>query len=136
MSLCNKNLSPLQRRAMGFFGANLLMTALLSMLTHDWFKPEHLSVFLAYLLAVLPTIPVIGIIVVVSRYLTRETDEFIRMIVVQAILWGLGVTMAVDTFLGGLLIYPTLTQLIPFLNIDLFCVVTGIAVRVQLWRNR
>jgi hypothetical protein len=136
MPLCNKNLSPLQRRTMQLFGAGLGLTAALSMVTHDWFKQEHHSVFLAYVLAVLPTIPVIGIIVVVGRYLTRETDEFIRMIVVQAILWGLGVTMAVDTFLGGLLIYPTLTRLIPFLNIDLFCVVTGIAVRVQLWRNR
>jgi hypothetical protein len=134
--LCNRQLSPLQRRTMGFFGANLGLTAALSMVTHDFFKPDHLSLFLSYLLATITTIPVIGIIAVVSRYLKRENDEFVRMIVVQAILWGLGVVMAVDTFLGGLLIYPSLTKLIPILNIDLFCVVTGVAVRVQLWRNR
>jgi hypothetical protein len=91
---------------------------------------------LTYVLATLAAIPVIGVIAVVGRSLARETDEFIRMMVVQALLWGLGVTFVADTFLGCLFAYPSIYTLIPPLNLDLFVVTAGVAVRVQMWRNR
>jgi hypothetical protein len=134
--LCNKELSPLQRRTMQLFGANLGFTAVLSLATHDLVKDMHPSALFIYLTALLPTIPVVGIVVVVSRYLARETDDFIRMLVVQSLLWGLGITFVLDTYLGGLFSHPQIFRLIPILNIDLFCVSVGIAVRIQLWRNR
>lgn len=136
IQLCNKQLSPLQRRTMALFGANLGLTAVLSLATRDLVKDVHPSALLIYFTALLPTLPVIGIVATVSRYLTRETDDFIRMIVVQALLWGLGITFVVDTYLGGLLAHPQIFRLIPILNIDLFCVSVGVAVRIQLWRNR
>jgi len=136
IQLCNKQLSPLQRRTMALFGANLGLTAVFSLATRDLFQQENPSTLLVYLAAILPTIPVAGVVVVVSRYLTRETDDFIRMLVVQSLLWGLGITFVVDTYLGGLFANPQIFRLIPILNIDLFCVSVGVAVRIQLWRNR
>ena len=136
IQLCNKQLSPLQRRTMALFGANLGLTAVFSLATRDLFQQAHPSTLLVYLAAILPTIPVAGVVVVVSRYLTRETDDFIRMLVVQSLLWGLGITFVVDTYLGGLFAHPQIFRLIPILNIDLFCVSVGVAVRIQLWRNR
>jgi hypothetical protein len=136
ISLCNRQLSPLQRRSMQLFGANLVFTAVLSLTTRDLFKDGHVSAPLLYLMALLPTIPVVGIVATVARYLARETDEFIRALVVQSLLWGLGITFAVDTYLGGLFAHPQIFRLIPILNIDLFCVSVGVAVRIQLWRNR
>jgi hypothetical protein len=135
IGLCNRQLSPLQRRSIGLFGANLALAAVLSLATRDLFK-AHAAAPLLYLMALLPTIPVIGIITVVGRYLARETDEFIRALVVQSVLWGLGITFAVDTYLGGLFAHPEIFRLIPILNIDLFCVSVGVALRIQLWRNR
>jgi hypothetical protein len=136
ISLCNRQLSPLQRRSIRLFGANLALAATLSLATRDLFKDAHAAAPLLYLMALLPTIPVIGIITVVGRYLTREVDDFIRTLVVQSLLWGLGITFAVDTYLGGLFAHPEIFRLIPILNIDLFCVSVGIALRIQLWRNR
>jgi hypothetical protein len=136
ISLCNRKFSPLQRRSIALCGACMALTASLTLVAHDLFKEIHPSVIVVYLLAVLSTIPVIGIIVAVGRYLARESDEFVRTIVVQSILWGLGITFVVDTFLGGLWAYPSVFRLIPILNIDLFWVAGAIALRVQLWRNR
>ena len=136
MFVCKNNLSPLQRRSIQIFGANLGLTAVLSLAIRDLVKDMHPAAFLAYFAAILPTIPVIGIVAVVSRYLARETDDFIRMLVVQSLLWGLGITFVVDTYLGGLFAHPQIFRAIPILNIDLFCVSVGVAVRIQLWRNR
>ena len=91
---------------------------------------------LTYVLATLAAVPVIGVIAVVGRYLARENDEFVRMMVVQALLWGLGITFVADTFLGCLFAYPSIYTLIPPLNLDLFVVSAGVALRVQMWRNR
>jgi hypothetical protein len=83
-----------------------------------------------------PTLPVIGIVTTVARYLARETDEFIRMVVIRSLLWGLGITFVADTWLGGLYAYPGVFRLIPILNIDLFAVSGMIALRIQLQRSR
>jgi hypothetical protein len=136
MSVCSRSLSPLQRRSIQLFGANLALTATLTLAASEFYKQTHPAIVLVYLLAALLTIPVIGVIVVVGRYLRRESDEFIRMMVVQSLLWGLGVTFAMDTFLGGLFAFPEIYRLIPILNLDLFCVTCGFALRIQLWRNQ
>ena len=136
MPFCNRHLSPLQRRSLQLFGANLFLTAVLVLLAQHRYERAHASMLLTYVLATLAAIPVIGVIAVVGRYLARETDEFIRMMVVQALLWGLGVTFVADTFLGCLFAYPSIYTLIPPLNLDLFVVTAGVAVRVQMWRNR
>jgi hypothetical protein len=106
------------------------------MVARDVFEQHHPSTTVIYLLAALTTLPVVGIVTIVGRYLARETDEFVRVMVVQSILWGLGITFVVDTFLGSLWPYPELFKLIPILNIDLFCVSVGFAIRIQMWRNR
>ena len=136
MPLCNRQLSPLQRRSIRLFGANLLLTALLTLFARMISERGHASMVLTYLLATLAAVPVIGVIAVVGRYLARENDEFVRMMVVQALLWGLGITFVADTFLGCLFAYPSIYTLIPPLNLDLFVVSAGVALRVQMWRNR
>ena len=135
MQFYGKQLSSLQRRSIKICGANLVLIAFIELTWIDLAKDSpHLA--LVYLFAILPAIPVIAIIVTVSRYLVRETDEFIRTLVVQAMLWSFGVIMVVDTALGILLRSSPGLRLLPMLNIDLFCVVTPLALRVQLWRSR
>lgn len=136
IQLCQKGISPLQRRTMQLVGANLGLIAALSLATRDFFKAGDSNNLFLYLVAALPTIPVICMVAVIGRYLARETDEFIRMLVVQSLLWGLGITFVFDTYLGGLFAHPQIFRLIPVLNIDLFAISFGVALRIQLWRNR
>ena len=134
MLSCNRSLSPLQRRSMQLFGCNLIFAVALTTVARMVNEDRHLAPPLAWLLAIAPAIPVAGTVAVVGRYLKRETDEFVRSLVVQSLLWGLGVTMVTDTVLGGLL--QNHGSLLPILNIDLFCVTAMLALRIQLWRNQ
>lgn len=136
MPFCNKQLSPLQLRSLRPFGANLAGTAILVTIAHNRYEQAHPSILMIYLLAAIAAVPVIAVIAIVGRYLARETDEFVRMMVTQALLWGLGVTFVADTFLGCLFAYPSISEVIPPLNLDLFVVSAGVALRIQTWRNR
>lgn len=54
----------------------------------------------AYFLAVLPAFPLIAAIVLLGRYIREETDEFKRAVITEALLWAIGLTMAVTTAWG------------------------------------
>lgn len=54
------------------------------------------------LFALLPTLPILGIIWAMGRYLVEETDEYLRYRAALAALIGLGVLLAVATFVGFL----------------------------------
>jgi hypothetical protein len=140
MQLCNKHLSPLQRRSVQIFGANLALTGCLTTFAREISRHDHPGVALVYLFAIFPAIPAALIVAAAGRYLARETDEFIRMLVMQSLLWGLGVTMVADTLLGGLFLSNILggkwPSILPLFNIDLFSVTAMAALRIQLWSNR
>jgi hypothetical protein len=79
-------------------------------------------------------------LVVIARYLTGETDEYLRSLVVRSILWGFGVVMIADTIIGYLIAYQAEEAIhlrsLGVLNLELFIITGAIALRVQLWRNR
>jgi hypothetical protein len=80
-----------------------------------------------YVAAVSPAVPLVGVIVTLGLYLAEETDEFRRMQLAQAMLWGLGATLTVTTvwgFLEDLAGAPhlALTWIFP-----IFCVCMGVA---------
>ena len=54
----------------------------------------------AYALATLPALPIIGIFVIMGRYLVEEQDEYLRMRQVRQILWATGLTMTATTLWG------------------------------------
>ena len=58
--------------------------------------------FVVYLLAVLPALPLIGSLAIVGLYITEESDEFERSVLVQSMLWGFGGALAVLTIWGFL----------------------------------
>ena len=82
---------------------------------------------LLWLLAVAPAVPILAAIAIMGRYLVEETDEFLRAILAQAMLWGIGVTLAACTVWGflenaDLLPHPPLYLIFP-----LFCAAMGLA---------
>jgi len=84
-------------------------------------------------MAVLPAIPIIGIIVVVGLYLAEEKDEFQRNLLIQSMLWGLGAIMALTTVWGFLQIFTPIHRFQPFMTFPLFwcfqAIATGILQR-------
>lgn len=80
-----------------------------------------------WVLGVAPALPIIAAIAVMGLYLTEETDEFQRAILVQSMLWGIGVTMAVCTAWGFLENVGLIPHLPLYLVFPMFCAGMGIA---------
>lgn len=134
MSVCKQNLSPLQRRFTGLFAFTLIATAVLFGV-HIRFKEGHLGLSgghstqtLGYALAALPVLPFLAMMALIPRYFAQEKDEFVRLLVLRALLWGFAVPLVIDTVWGFL--WP-LNSVIPMLNVDLFCVTALVALGVQ-----
>ena len=80
---------------------------------------------------------IVMMMIAIARYLIRETDEYVRNLVIQSILWGFGLVMVADTILGYLIAYQSIhLRSFGVFNMDIFVVTAGIALRIQLWRNR
>ena len=59
----------------------------------------------AYLLAMIPALPIIAVFWILGRYLVEETDEYLRMLTVRQMLVATGFTLTLATLWGFLEIY-------------------------------
>lgn len=66
------------------------------------FKHQLVPHSAAYLVAVLPALPIIGIFAAIGRYLVEEQDEYVRMLMVRQTLWASGFTVSAATIWGFL----------------------------------
>lgn len=66
------------------------------------FKHQLIPHSLAYLVAILPALPIIGIFGAIGRYLVEEQDEYVRMLMVRQILWASAFTLSIATTWGFL----------------------------------
>ena len=66
------------------------------------FKHHLLSGIAAYIAAILPALPIIGIFAAMGRYLVEEQDEYVRMLMVHQTLWASGFALSVATIWGFL----------------------------------
>lgn len=130
----NRNFSPLQRWSMAKFGSLMILAVATLAVAHEAAEHSTVSKSLVLVLDLLPTIPIIAMILVVSRYLTRETDEFIRLLVMRSLLWGIGTTMVADIVLAAVAHDPRALHFAVVYNIDVFVVTSMIALSLQLRR--
>lgn len=56
----------------------------------------------AWVAAILPAIPIVGIFGAMGRYLVEEQDEYVRMLMVRQMLWAMGFTLSCATVWGFL----------------------------------
>ena len=136
MRVCNRNLTDLQRRSIALTGAMMAVCAGMGGLFSK-IERSHFSTPTYYGIALVAVMPIIGTMIVIARYIASEKDEYLRHIVVQSILWGLGLVMVIDTFLGYIVEYasPHVPVLTTF-NMEIFLITAAIALRIQLWRNQ
>ena len=66
------------------------------------FKHQLVPHSVAWLVAILPALPIIGIFVAIGRYLVEEQDEYVRMLMVRQTLWASGFALSVATIWGFL----------------------------------
>ena len=66
------------------------------------FKHHLVAGAAAWIVAILPALPLIGIFAAMGRYLVEEQDEYIRMLLVRQMLWAMGFTMSCATIWGFL----------------------------------
>lgn len=66
------------------------------------FHNAHPTGAFAYLLAVLPALPIIGAVIGTGVYLDEEKDEFQRNLLVQSLLGGSGAVLSITTAWGYL----------------------------------
>ena len=136
-----RSLTSVQRRTLGLIFANMMLIGLISAGTHFALASSHRARALVVLFAALPAFPMLAIILLLGRYLVRETDEFIRMMVVKSLLWGAAATVAGDMMQSSLVaLSPGFWSLDPgiltIMNFDLFVTAAFASLAFQVWRYR
>jgi hypothetical protein len=91
-----------------------------------YFHRFHPKGPVAYLLAVLPAIAIIGLIVTVGLYLAEEQDEFQRSLIIQAMLWGIGGVLAFTSIWGSLESFTHVPHFQPNWTFTLFWCFVGL----------
>lgn len=66
------------------------------------FKHHLLAGPVAYVAAILPALPIIGIFAAIGLYLIEERDEYLRMLMVRQTLWASGFALSIATIWGFL----------------------------------
>ncbi len=66
------------------------------------FRHAHPTGVLAYLVAVLPALPIMGVFVVIGRLLVEMRDEYVRMLLVRQSLVATGFALSITTAWGFL----------------------------------
>lgn len=88
-----------------------------------------------YVIALLPAIPLVGLIALVAQAISTETDEFQRAIWGEAVLWGTGATMVATTVYGFLEVagapHVPLYWVFPFLTGATLIAIAGLRRRYQ-----
>jgi hypothetical protein len=121
-----------QRRtlvAMGFYTLTVFGAALAV-------KHGHPTGWLLYVLAVLPAAPLIGMLVVLGRYLQEENDEYVRLMTMRSLLVATGALMSMIVISDFLRAFAATGVFPPFVLFVLFFVSFGIAQAVQRLQNR
>jgi hypothetical protein len=97
-------------------------------------KHYHPGRVATVLLSILPSLPIIAIIVIVGLYIKEETDEFQRAVYLQALLWTTGITLAVASVWGFLEMFANLPHVPTFYTFPAYWFLFGICyplVRLQ-----
>jgi hypothetical protein len=128
--------SPAQRRFVRTCWMSGGLVAVLAVGAAAAFRLWHLKGLLAYPVAVLPALPILWVLIETGRYLAEEKDEFVRNLMVQCLLGGIGGTLAVTTVWGYMEDFARAPRLDLIWVYPIFWLFVGIAMPVVYRRYR
>ena len=135
MHICRKQMSSYQQRSLRSLGIMMGICVALSIILQAILARHNLSMPTRYGMALLAITPVIPTILLIARYLRGEKDEYMRNLVVESMLWGLGFVLIADTFFSYVEPLSSL-GFIGSISMDVFILVTSTALEIKLWRNQ
>ncbi len=89
--------SPAIKRYSWRIAAFMLLFVALIFTVGFWFREAPPEGALAWAVAILPALPIIGVIWTIFRLLAEESDEYIRMMLVRQVLFATGFCLCVMT---------------------------------------
>lgn len=128
--------NPATRRYVRRFAPTMSLYVVFILLAAWVFKHHHLIGPAAYLLALLPALPIIGIIVIVGLYLAEEKDEFQRNLLIQSMIWSIGATLAITTVWGFLETFAGTPHIDLYFVFPLFWFFVGVSTALLKLRYR
>jgi hypothetical protein len=90
-------------------------------------KHHHPGLTVTVLLAALTSLPILAIIVIVALYIKEETDEFLRSVYLQALLWTTGILLAFCSVWGFLEMFAGLPHIPTFYIFPAFWFLFGLS---------
>jgi uncharacterized YccA/Bax inhibitor family protein len=132
---CSTN-NPAQRRYMWRLSGSMLLYIVFLVLALRVFIHYRPTGPLAWLLAVLPALAIIGQMAAFGLYLAEEKDELQVAIGVKSLLWGIGGTLSVTVTWGFLESFVHLRHLQSALVYPIFCIISGLATGLLQLRYR
>jgi hypothetical protein len=123
--ICTTNERPAVKKYLYRFAPMMGLYVIFLFIAVWVFSRHHPTGLLAYALAVLPSLPIVGAIVVIGLYLGEEKDEFQRTVLIQSMLWAIGTTLSVTTVWGFLEDFVHVRHLDLFLLFPLFWFLVG-----------
>jgi len=119
-------------RVVASVSANIVLTIFVA----SCFDEFHPHGPLAYLLAVLPAVAILGYIVALGLFLVEEKDEFQRNVFIQTLLCGIGGTLVFMEVWGSLETYMHIRHFPTTWTFTLFWIFCGISSPLLLRRYR
>jgi RsiW-degrading membrane proteinase PrsW (M82 family) len=93
----------------------------------QYVRHDHPAGWVLYAVAAAPSVPILGVLIAMGRYLRDETDEYQRNVMVRCLLIGTAVVLAVTAFFGFLRSFEWKGELPPFTEFVLFWLVMASA---------
>lgn len=114
--------NPAFSRYMRRFLVLLLLYVVVVWVVAFWFNQGGPRGWLRYIVAVLPALPIIGVIAAQGAFLVEQQDEYLRMLMVRQSLIAIGFTLVVTTIWGFLETFALVSHMPAYAVFILFCV--------------
>jgi hypothetical protein len=95
-----RKLNPAERRYLSRFAPAMIAYVAVMAFEKILFRDAHPQGLLAYVMAIAPAIPIIGVIAAMTLYLSDETDEYLRLQHAKAMIIAAGATLSIATVWG------------------------------------
>ena len=120
------------KRGMAVMGAYfVLLTAATLIAAH--FHPRGVPLCLV---ALLPSLPILSLMLVIARYLREERDEYQRDLVIRCMLWGIAAMLTLELFTDFMRSFGWTGTLPIFTGFYAFCLAMLVAKFTYKYRDR